>query len=139
MMEVGTLNKRSIEKYTLSQSRDRRMYVNTYCKFETALDILIGKWKPVILLRLLNHGTMRFSELQKSIPDITKKMLTQQLRELEYHDIVHREVYKEIPPRVEYSITEYGQRMTPLLQAMNDWGVNHIAHLQELYGEERAE
>lgn len=139
MMEVGTLNKRSIEKYTLSQSRDRRMYVNTYCKFETALDILIGKWKPVILLRLLNHGTMRFSELQKSIPDITKKMLTQQLRELEYHDIVHREVYKEIPSRVEYSITEYGQRMTPLLQAMNDWGVNHIAHLQELYGEERAE
>lgn len=139
MMEVGTLNKRSIEKYTLSQSRDRRMCVNTYCKFETALDILIGKWKPVILLRLLNHGTMRFSELQKSIPDITKKMLTQQLRELEYHDIVHREVYKEIPPRVEYSITEYGQRMTPLLQAMNDWGVNHIAHLQELYGEERAE
>jgi len=139
MMEVGTLNKRSIEKYTLSQSRDRRMYVNTYCKFETALDILIGKWKPVILLRLLNHGTMRFSELQKSIPDITKKMLTQQLRELEYHDIVHREVYKEIPPRVEYSITDYGQRMTPLLQAMNDWGVNHIAHLQELYGEERAE
>lgn len=139
MMEVGTLNKRSIEKYTLSQSRDRRMCVNTYCKFETALDILIGKWKPVILLRLLNHGTMRFSELQKSIPDITKKMLTQQLRELEYHDIVHREVYKEIPPRVEYSITDYGQRMTPLLQAMNDWGVNHIAHLQELYGEERAE
>lgn len=139
MMEVGTLNKRSIEKYTLSQSRDRRMCVNTYCKFETALDILIGKWKPVILLRLLNHGTMRFSELQKSIPDITKKMLTQQLRELEYHDIVHREVYKEIPPRVEYSITEYGQRMTPLLQAMNDWGVNHIAHLTELYGEERAE
>ncbi|UYO04989.1 helix-turn-helix transcriptional regulator [Paenibacillus sp. PSB04] len=115
------------------------MCVNTYCKFETALDILIGKWKPVILLRLLNHGTMRFSELQKSIPDITKKMLTQQLRELEYHDIVHREVYKEIPPRVEYSITDYGQRMTPLLQAMNDWGVNHIAHLTELYGEERAE
>lgn len=139
MMEVGTLNKRSIEKYTLSQSRDRRMCVSTYCKFETALDILIGKWKPVILLRLLNHGTMRFSELQKSIPDITKKMLTQQLRELEYHDIVHREVYKEIPPRVEYSITDYGQRMTPLLQAMNDWGVNHIAHLQELYGEEQAE
>lgn len=139
MMEVGTLNKRSIEKYTLSQSRDRRMCVSTYCKFETALDILIGKWKPVILLRLLNHGTMRFNELQKSIPDITKKMLTQQLRELEYHDIVHREVYKEIPPRVEYSITDYGQSMTPLLQAMNDWGVNHIAHLQELYGEERAE
>ena len=107
-----------------------------YCKFETALDILVGKWKPVILLRLFSYGTMRFSELQKAIPDITKKMLTQQLRELEYHDIIHREVYRQIPPKVEYSITEYGQRMTPLLQAMNDWGVAHIDHLNELYGEE---
>lgn len=79
---------------------------------------------------------MRFSELQKAIPDITKKMLTQQLRELEYHDIIHREVYHQIPPKVECSITEYGQRMAPLLQAMNDWGVAHISHLNELYGEE---
>lgn len=109
--------------------------MTTYCKFETALDILIGKWKPVILLRLFSNGTMRFSELQKSIPDITKKMLTQQLRELEYNDIIHREVYHQIPPKVEYSITAYGQRMTPLLQAMNDWGMAHIAHLDELYGE----
>ncbi|WP_276353806.1 winged helix-turn-helix transcriptional regulator [Cohnella caldifontis] len=109
--------------------------MTTFCKFETALDILIGKWKPVILLRLFANGTMRFSELQKAIPDITKKMLTQQLRELEYHDIIHREVYHQIPPKVEYSITEYGQRMAPLLQAMNDWGVDHITHLIELYGE----
>jgi DNA-binding HxlR family transcriptional regulator len=112
--------------------------MTTYCKFETALDILVGKWKPVILLRLFSNGTMRFSELQKAIPDITKKMLTQQLRELEYHDIIHREVYHQIPPKVEYSITAYGQRMTPLLQAMNDWGVAHIAHLDELYGEDQS-
>lgn len=110
--------------------------MSTYCKFETALDILVGKWKPVILLRLFANGTMRFSELQRAIPDITKKMLTQQLRELEYHDIVHREVYQQIPPKVEYSITEYGQRMTPLLQAMNDWGEGHLTHLIELYGED---
>lgn len=110
--------------------------MSTYCKFETALDILVGKWKPVILLRLFANGTMRFSELQRAIPDITKKMLTQQLRELEYHDIVHREIYQQIPPKVEYSITEYGQRMTPLLQAMNDWGEGHIDHLNELYGED---
>ncbi|SFB50676.1 transcriptional regulator, HxlR family [Cohnella sp. OV330] len=111
--------------------------MTAYCKFETTLEILIGKWKPVILLRLLASGTMRFSELQKSIPDITKKMLSQQLKELEYHDIVRREVYPLIPPKVEYSISEYGQRLTPILQAMNDWGVGHIAHLTELYGEER--
>lgn len=83
--------------------------MTVYCRFGTALDILTGKWKSLILLRLLSNGTMRFSELQKAIPDISKKMLTQQLKELEYHDIVHREVYAQIPPKVEYSITEYGQ------------------------------
>ncbi|MBM7567113.1 winged helix-turn-helix transcriptional regulator [Paenibacillus sacheonensis] len=110
--------------------------MTAYCKFETALDILVGKWKPVILLRLFANGTMRFSELQKAIPDITKKMLTQQLRELEYHDIIHREVYPQVPPKVEYSISAYGQRMASVLQAMNDWGVEHIAHLEELYGKD---
>lgn len=108
--------------------------MSTYCKFEAALDILIGKWKPVILLRLLANGTMRFSELQRAIPDITKKMLTQQLRELEYHQIVHREVYREVPPRVEYSITAYGQGLRPVLQSLNDWGETHMAHLETLYG-----
>ncbi|MGX4588411.1 winged helix-turn-helix transcriptional regulator [Paenibacillus chitinolyticus] len=108
--------------------------MSTFCKFETALEILVGKWKPVILLRLFSNGTMRFSELQKAIPDITKKMLTQQLRELEYHDIVHREIYRQIPPKVEYSITEYGKGMATILQALNDWGVAHVEHLNELYG-----
>ncbi|MGF9698648.1 MULTISPECIES: winged helix-turn-helix transcriptional regulator [Paenibacillus] len=110
--------------------------MTVYCKFGTALDILTGKWKSLILLRLLNNGTMRFSELQKAIPDISKKMLAQQLKELEYHDIVHREVYAEIPPKVEYSITEYGQLMKPVLQTMSDWGVGHMQHMQKLYGEE---
>jgi len=108
--------------------------MSTFCKFETALEILVGKWKPVILLRLFSNGTMRFSELQKAIPDITKKMLTQQLRELEYHDIVHREIYRQIPPKEEYSITEYGKGMATILQALNDWGVAHVEHLNELYG-----
>lgn len=107
------------------------------CKVETALEIIVGKWKPIILFHLFSNGTMRFSELQRAIPDITKKMLTAQLRELEYHDIVHREVYPVVPPRVEYSITEYGKNMTPVLQAMNDWGVAHVEHLNKLYGEDR--
>jgi DNA-binding HxlR family transcriptional regulator len=76
---------------------------------ETALDILVGKWKPVILFHIIQKGTLRFSELQRLIPDITKKMLTTQLRELEYHDIINRKVYAQIPPKVEYSITEYGK------------------------------
>ncbi|MGV2962539.1 winged helix-turn-helix transcriptional regulator [Paenibacillus sp. AGC30] len=110
--------------------------MTVYCKFGTALDILTGKWKSLILLRLLSNGTMRFSELQKAIPDISKKMLTQQLKELEYHDIVHREVYPQIPPKVEYSITEYGQLMKPVLQTMSDWGAGHMQHMEKLYSEE---
>lgn len=108
------------------------------CKVETALEILVGKWKPVILFQLFSNGTMRFSELQRAIPNISKKMLTQQLRELEYHDIIHREVYRQIPPKVEYSITEYGNSMSTALQAIHEWGVNHVEHLNQLYGDTRS-
>jgi DNA-binding HxlR family transcriptional regulator len=107
------------------------------CKFETVLEILVGKWKPIILYHLFSNGTLRFSELQRAIPDITKKMLTQQLRELEYHDIVHREVYHQVPPKVEYSVTDYGKGIIPVVEAMNVWGIAHLDHLNELYGEER--
>lgn len=109
-----------------------------YCKFESALDILVGKWKPVILLQLISNGTMRFSELQKSIPGINKKMLTQQLRELEYNDIVHREVYNQVPPKVEYSISEYGKGLSTVLKALNNWGAAHMEHMNTLYGVDRS-
>ncbi|WP_047981624.1 winged helix-turn-helix transcriptional regulator [Ornithinibacillus contaminans] len=102
---------------------------------ETALDILIGKWKPVILFHIIENDVLRFSELQRLIPEITKKMLTSQLRELEYHDIVHRKVYPQVPPKVEYSITEYGKSLLPLLSTMHKWGLSHLQHLHELYGE----
>ena len=113
--------------------------MKTYCKFESALDILVGKWKPVILLQLVENGTMRFSELQKAIPDINKRMLAQQLRELEHNDIVHREVYSQVPPRVEYSISEYGRGLSVVLQALNDWGAAHVEHMNERYGGGRSE
>lgn len=107
------------------------------CKFQTVLEILVGKWKLVILFHLFSNGTMRFSQLQKAIPEITKKMLTMQLRELEYHDIVHRKVYHQVPPKVEYSISEYGRGIVPVLEAMNDWGLAHVKHLNDLHREER--
>lgn len=106
----------------------------TFCQFEKALEILVGKWKPLILLRLFNNGTMRFGELRKAIPDINKKMLAQQLKELEHHDIVHREVYNEVPPKVEYSITAYGKGISPVLQVLNDWGVAHMEHMNRRSG-----
>jgi DNA-binding HxlR family transcriptional regulator len=95
------------------------------CRVVDALDILVGKWKPIILLHLLQKGTNRFSELQRNLPGITQKMLTQQLRELEQEDIIIRKVYPQVPPKVEYSITEYGKSLEPLLEAMHEWGTKH--------------
>lgn len=111
--------------------------MSSNCNVEAALEILVGKWKPVILYHLIQHETLRFSELQRLIPKVTKKMLTTQLRELEHNDIIHREVYPEVPPKVEYSMTEYGKGLIPILLTMNQWGQSHIAHLNELHGDNK--
>lgn len=95
------------------------------CRVEDALSILVGKWKPLILLHLLNEGTQRFNELKRSIPGITQKMLTKQLRELEEEDIIERVVYPQVPPKVEYSMTHYGKSLQPILEAMHEWGTKH--------------
>ncbi|MDV2684646.1 helix-turn-helix domain-containing protein [Alkalihalophilus lindianensis] len=100
------------------------------CKVETALEILTGKWKPKILFQLLNHKTMRFNELMRMIPGVTQRMLTQHLRELEEQDIVTRTVYAEVPPKVEYSISDYGSTLVPVLQTMDAWGRKHAEHIQ---------
>jgi len=108
-------------------------------ELQVALDIIVGKWKPIILFHLMENEKLRFSELQRAIPEITKKMLTSQLRELEYNDIVHRKVYQQVPPKVEYSISEYGRGFIPLLVSMRSWGTEHLAHLEELYGKDNEE
>ncbi|MRH41437.1 transcriptional regulator [Aquibacillus halophilus] len=101
------------------------------CRVEDALGILVGKWKPIILLLLLKNGTQRFSELKRKVPEITQKMLTKQLRELEDEDIIERVVYPQVPPKVEYSITEYGKSLEPILAAMHEWGTKHTLHKQQ--------
>lgn len=98
------------------------------CKVDDALGILVGKWKPIILLILLQEGTKRFSDLKRSVPGITQKMLTKQLRELEEEDIITRNVYPQVPPKVEYSISEYGKSLEPILVAMHEWGTAHTLH-----------
>lgn len=102
-----------------------------FCRVADALDIIVGKWKPIILLNLMQNGTMRFSELKRSISGITQKMLTKQLRELEEEDLVHREVYPQVPPKVEYSLTEYGAELKPILIAMHEWGSKHEERKQK--------
>lgn len=91
---------------------------------KVALSVIGGKWKATILWHL-NQKTMRFNELNRAIPSITRKILTQQLREMEADGIVHRHVYDVIPPKVEYSLTAYGRTVCPVFQTLNDWGRKH--------------
>ena len=95
------------------------------CPVETTLDLIGGKYKSLILWHL-SDGKLRFSELRKAVKGATAKMLTQQLRELEASDLIHREVYPVIPPKVEYSLTETGRSLMPILVAMRDWGANYL-------------
>ena len=88
---------------------------------ETTLSLIGDKWK-VLILRDLITGTKRFGELKKSIGTVSQKVLTAQLRNMEENGLVHREVYAEVPPRVEYSLTELGQSLKPILDAMQNWG-----------------
>ena len=101
------------------------------CNVDEALGILVGKWKPIILLHLITEGTQRFSELKRLMPGITQKMLTKQLRELEDEDIINRVIYPQVPPKVEYSISEYGKSLQPVLAVMHEWGTSHATHIQK--------
>src|SRR5215510_8833556 len=96
----------------------------TMCPAEFTLAVIGGRWKVMILYHLF-LGVKRFSELQRELTGITQKMLTQQLRELEKDGIVHREIYPQIPPKVEYSLTAYGKTLKPVLKAMSAWGTKH--------------
>jgi DNA-binding HxlR family transcriptional regulator len=93
-----------------------------YCSMELTLQVIGGKWKLIILHKLGKEGTMRFSEVKRSIPNITQKMLTQQLRELEADGVVRREVYAQVPPKVEYSLTELGESIMPVIGSLCQWG-----------------
>lgn len=97
-----------------------------YCPVKLTADIIGGKWKPLILF-YLEEGTLRFGEVQKRIPGMTKKMLTQHLRELERDGIIHRKVYAVVPPKVEYSLTKHGGSLKPILKLMSAWGTKHRA------------
>jgi DNA-binding HxlR family transcriptional regulator len=91
------------------------------CPVEATMSVIGGKWKCLIIHHLID-GTKRFNELRRLIPAITQRMLTSQLRELEADRIVNRKVYAEVPPKTEYSLTELGKTLEPVLWAMHDWG-----------------
>lgn len=95
------------------------------CPVESTLELIGGKYKALILWHL-SDGKLRFSQLRKAITGATPKMLTQQLRELETQELIHREVFPVIPPKVEYSLTALGESLMPVLTAMRDWGANYL-------------
>jgi DNA-binding HxlR family transcriptional regulator len=97
---------------------------NPRCPAEITLNVISGRWKFLILWHLF-QGTKRFSELLRGIDGITQKMLTQQLREMERDEILHRKVYPQVPPKVEYSLTPLGQSLKSVLDAMCEWGARH--------------
>ena len=102
------------------------------CFFDLTLSVIGGKWKPIILYHLSQEKVMRFGELRRSMPDVTQRMLTKQLRELEADKVIHREVYREVPPKVEYSLTPLGDSLIPIFMQMRTWG---IAYEEAIRGE----
>ena len=93
------------------------------CPVETTLSLIGNKWK-VLILRDLMTGTKRFGELKRSVGDVSQKVLTAQLRDMEENELISRKVYAEVPPRVEYSLTPLGESLSPILSAMKNWGEN---------------
>ncbi|BBI36450.1 putative HTH-type transcriptional regulator YdeP [Cohnella abietis] len=95
------------------------------CPVELTVSLIGGKWKLLILYQLDNHGTKRFNELRRIFPDITQRTLTRQLRELESDGLVDRKIFTEIPPKVEYSLSETGRSLVPILLQLKDWGISY--------------
>ncbi|ADD43979.1 winged helix-turn-helix transcriptional regulator [Stackebrandtia nassauensis] len=100
-----------------------------FCGLDAAMDVVSGKWKSLVLWELEAHGTRRYGELKRNLPGISEKMLIQTLREMEADGLVHREVYKEVPPRVEYSLTEHGVALNTALAPLGAWGTERIGRI----------
>ena len=96
------------------------------CGIDAAMDVVSGKWKGLILWELHDHGVRRFAQLRRGLPGVSEKMLTQHLREMEHDGLVHREVHAEVPPRVEYSLTEDGRALNEALEPLGLWGRERI-------------
>jgi len=98
------------------------------CPVEITLEVIGGKYKPLLLYYLTEHTVLRFGELRRLVMNASKKMLTQQLRQLETDRLVHRKVYHQVPPKVEYSLTVRGQSLHSVLHEMGSWGLRHARH-----------
>lgn len=99
------------------------------CGIDAAMDVVSGKWKSLILWELDNHGTRRFGELRRGLEGVSEKMLIQQLREMEEDGLLHREVFHQVPPKVEYSLTDHGRTLNEALRPLGTWGTQRKERL----------
>ena len=100
-----------------------------FCGIDAAMDVISGKWKVLILWELHHHGIRRFAELRRGLPGVSEKMLIQHLREMEEDGLVRREVYREVPPKVEYSLTKDGASLNTALASLGAWGTERISSI----------
>ncbi|MGS2616664.1 winged helix-turn-helix transcriptional regulator [Micromonospora sp. LZ34] len=108
------------------------MKKRTYsCGLDAAVDVVGGKWKALILWEL-HHSPRRFAEVRRGVAGISEKMLIQQLREMEAYGLVHREVYRQVPPKVEYSLTTFGVSLNEALIPLGEWGERHMATIEAI-------
>lgn len=116
-----------LKEEIMPEDRSNKVSCNNYrCEIELTLEVIGGKWKALILWELGNHGVIRFNEFQRYITEISQKMLTQQLRYLEKNKLITRKIYPVVPPMVEYSLTELGKKLIPILKEMDVWGKDYI-------------
>lgn len=116
----------------MPDNRENKISCSNYqCEIEVTLEILSGKWKSLIIWNLHLHEVIRYNEFRRLIPEITQKMLTQQLRNLESNKIVKRKSYNTVPPTVEYSLTEMGMKLIPIMIAMDEWGKDYVEFYNE--------
>lgn len=109
-----------------SERKNKVSCSNYRCEIELTMELISGKWKALLLWNLGLNETIRFNEFRRIIPEITQKMLTQQLRGLEEHNLVFRKVYNQVPPVVEYSLTDEGKKLLPILEAMDIFGKEYV-------------
>lgn len=121
---MGVINLADDRPLAIDFQQMKKVGKGNACPVAFTVDVIGGKWKSLILFHLMS-GTKRFNELRRLIPDVTQRMLTLQLRELETDRVIHREIYREVPPKVEYSLTELGNTLAPLVRAMREWGAVH--------------
>ena len=107
-----------------SANLENETHINANCGMAYTLDLIGGRWKPSILWRL-SAGSLRYSQLKKSLPTVSERILVLQLRELEKDNLIHRTIYPEVPSRVEYSLSDLGSKLRPVLELLSDWGEEH--------------